>query len=57
MALRLHSLPLIVLLNLFLSLQSGIVCILVDALIKLEIYSNYVQVCIAFLLSGHSYHH
>jgi hypothetical protein len=26
-------------------MQSGILCILVDALIKLEIYSDYVQVC------------
>jgi hypothetical protein len=32
-------------------LQSGIFCIIVDALIKLEIYSDYVQVCISWLQS------
>ena len=33
-------------------LQSGIFCIIVDALIKLEIYSDYVQVCISWLQSN-----
>uniref|UniRef100_A0ACD5TI32 Uncharacterized protein n=1 Tax=Avena sativa TaxID=4498 RepID=A0ACD5TI32_AVESA len=42
-----HCQPIVtVLLNLF-SLQSGILCILVDALIQLEIYSNYVQAHLA----------
>jgi hypothetical protein len=51
----LHCLPIVtVLLNVF-SLQSGIFCILVDALIQLEIYSNFVQVCICCMLFGHSY--
>jgi len=33
-------------------MQSGILCILVDALIKLEIYSDYVQVCMHWLSSN-----
>jgi len=33
-------------------LQSGIFCIIVDALIKLEIYSDYMQVCISRLQSN-----
>lgn len=33
-------------------LQSGIFCVIVDALIKLEIYSDYVQVCKSLLQSS-----